>query len=190
MTPAPVPRGQALWALALLLGLGLADLCAAEPLPAATVDLQEAFQHSPLVFVLSAQLDEQFRARRGALRGQLRALGELRNRLQGADAEARPKLEEQVLQKSQALAKAQETYRKDLETAQSKKTQELLAKVQEVAAEVARDKRLTLLVNRGAVLYSGEGVPAPLPDITEDVIRALLQKTRPSASDPAPPGSR
>ena len=170
---------RALWALALpLLVLGLADLRAAEPLPAATVDLQEAFQRSPLVFVLSAQLDEQFRARRGTLRRQLRALGELRNRLEQADAEARPKLEEQLLKESQAMAKAQETYRRDLQAARSKRTQELLATVQVVAAEVAREKRLTLLVNRGAVLYSGEGNAAPLPDITEDVIRALVRKTR------------
>ncbi|MCW5633608.1 MAG: OmpH family outer membrane protein [Rubrivivax sp.] len=148
------------------------------------VDLRQAFQRSPLAMTLTVGIGAEFEGRRRELRRRLIELGKLRDRAQRAEGQERTELEERIWQESRSAAEAQSAYRRDLEAAQKRLGDELLAHVSEVAAEVARERGLTLLVKTEGVLWTRSPAVVPI-DITEDVARALLQRAERPAAAPA-----
>jgi len=156
---------------------------AADAVPIGVVDLEQAFQRSPLVLALAVRLGTEFEPRRRALKQRVAELARLRNRAQVAPAAERAGLEERVGAEAQAVAAAQAELRRDLEAAQRKHGEEFMSRVAEVAAEVAREKGMALLVRKGGILWTRSADPVPI-DITEDVVRAILRK-----AEQAPPGA-
>ena len=156
---------------------------AADALPIGVVDLEQAFQRSPLVVALAVRVGAEFEPRRRALRQRVAELARLRDRAQVAPAAERAGLEERVRAEAQAVAAAQAELRRDLDAAQKKHGEEFMDRVAEVAAEVAREKGLALLVRKGGILWTRSADPAAV-DITEDVVRAILRK-----AEQAPPGA-
>jgi hypothetical protein len=80
----------------------------------------------------------------------------------------------------------------ELATAQQRRGDELIAMVEEVAREVARQEGVTLLLRKQGLLYTGDGAlytdevgEAEWVDLTEQVARALLEKINPTEI-PAP----
>ena len=83
------------------------------------------------------------------------------------------------------LVERQRRYREDLAAAQRRQGEEMIARVEEVARQVASERGLTLLLEKEGVLYTLEGDLAELPDaerfdLTEPVIRALLDRINPT----------
>jgi len=99
------------------------------------------------------------------------------------------KLSDQVREEARALGLALERYRLDLEAAQKSEGELLLERVVQVAAGVAREKGLTLIVKRNGV-PPASGQEGELLDITDDVTRALVRQAQPAAPRSAPAPSR
>ena len=91
------------------------------------------------------------------------------------------------------LAELQRDYRADVAAAQERQRAVMVARVEEVALEVARAEGVTLLFRRDGALYRDDGSEAervdvePL-DLTEPVIRALLDRINPTRI-PEPPAA-
>ena len=170
-------------------------LCLAAGVPACTampevgvVDVEQAFQRSPLVMVSSVQLNEQFKSVQRNLKKRGRVLAHLRQQLGYGDAQistdARAALEARIESKTAKLLELQRQYRADLAAAQGRRAEEMIARVVAVATEVARREGLTLLLKKEAIVYADDaGIVRR--DITDQVIRALLERMNPTKI-PAP----
>ena len=167
----------------------LAVACADEP-RVGVVDVQEAFQRSPLVMVSAHQIKEQLGSTERDLKKRGRALAELRQQLEHGDLELgdaqRAKIEEAFAAEAAGLAELQRSYRADLSAAQERQGEEMIAQVEEVVRQVAMREGLALLVRREGVLYTDEDAVAGHIDITELVARALLAKINPTEIPAAP----
>ena len=161
----------------------------AEPASVAVVDVEQAFQRSPLVLAMAAQLNTRFESRKRELGARMRRLAELRNLQARVSDSDLAKLSDQVWEESRALGLALERYRLDLEAAQKSEGELLLERVVQVAAGVAREKGLTLIVKRNGV-PPASGQEGELLDITDDVTRALVRQAQPAAPRSAPAPSR
>jgi Skp family chaperone for outer membrane proteins len=113
--------------------------------------VEQAFQRSPLVLAMAAQLNTRFESRKRELGARMRRLSELRNLQARVSDSDLAKLSDQVREESRALGLALERYRLDLEAAQKSEGELLLERVAQVAAGVAREKGLTLIVKRNGV---------------------------------------
>ena len=69
-------------------------------------------------------------------------------------------LEAQLAAETAALADLQRQYRVDLAAAQQRQGEQMIARVEEVAEQVASERGLTLLLERDGVLYTPDGAPA------------------------------
>jgi Skp family chaperone for outer membrane proteins len=177
----------------LLLALLAAVACSEEP-RVGVVDVQQAFQRSPLVMVAALELKGDLGSVQRDLKKRGRALAELQQQLEHGnlelDAEQRAQLDARVAQETASLVRLQGQYRVDLAAARQRQGEEMIQRLEEVAREVARERGLTLLVKKDGVLYTNdEAGPAPL-DITEQVIRALLQKINPTEIPPPDPNGQ
>lgn len=152
------------------------------------VDVEQAFQRSPLVMVSSVQLNEQFKPLQRDLKKRYRELAQLRQQLgyRGAQigTDDRAALEARIEARTDKLVELQRQYRADLAVAQERRAEEMIARVVAVATEVARREGLTLLIKKEAIVYADDaGIVRR--DITDQVIRALLERMNP-AKVPAP----
>ena len=152
------------------------------------VDVEQAFQRSPLVMVSSVQLNEQFKSVQWNLKKRGRELAHLRQQLGYEDAQistdARAALEARLESKTAKLLELQRQYRADLAVAQERRAEEMIARVVAVATEVARREGLPLLIKKEAIVYAdNDGIVRR--DITDQVIRALLERMNPTKI-PAP----
>jgi len=154
---------------------------AADASPVGVVDLEQAFQRSPAVMALAVRVGAEFEPRRRALNQRIAGLARLRDRAQAAPADERVELEERVRAEALAVAGVQAKLRRDMEAAQKEYGEEFMARVAEVAADVAREKGLSILVRKGGVLWTRPADPASV-DITEDVIRTILLKVEQAPS--------
>ena len=181
---APPPRLSPL-ALLALATLG----CGAEP-RVGVVDVQEAFQRSPLVMVAALQLKGDVGAVQRDLKKRGRSLAELQQQVRhGALAlsqEQREAIEQRIADETAQLTELQVRYRADLAAAQERQGNEMIARVEEVAREVARREGLALLVRSDDVLYAADDFDVARIDVTEQVIRSLLQRINPTEI-PDPP---
>jgi Skp family chaperone for outer membrane proteins len=175
--------------LLLPLVLLVAVACAEEP-RLGVVDVQEAFQRSPLAMVSAHQIKADLGSEERDLKKRGRALAELRRQLEHGGAEIaeaqRAQLDAQIQEETQRLTELQRSYRADLATAQRRHGEEMIARVEAVAREVAEREGLALLLRRDAVLYAEEDFDFERIDITEQVARALLEKINPTEIEPEP----
>ena len=156
----------------------------------AVVDVQQAFQRSPLVMVSAHQIKGDMGASQRELKQRGRALAELRMQVEHGqlelDEQQRQQAKARIAAETASLLEAQRLYRTDLEAAQRRRGEELLAQVEEVAREVAQRQGLTLLLRRqdglyteDGALYEGEPADAETVDLTEQVARDLLERINP-----------
>jgi Skp family chaperone for outer membrane proteins len=80
----------------------------------------------------------------------------------------------------------QTSYRAELAEARERRGEELIARVEEVAREVARREGLALLLRRDGILYADDAAGIDRVDLTEQVARALLEKINPTEIPAAP----
>ena len=123
--------GRAIWSV-LAVALWMAATIApahAEPASVAVVDVEQAFQRSPLVLAMAAQLNTRFESRKRELGARMRRLAELRNLQARVSDSDLAKLSDQVREESRALGLALERYRLDLEAAQKSEGELLLERV-------------------------------------------------------------
>ena len=181
-----------------LLAMLLALACADEE-RVAVVDVQQAFQRSPLVMVSAHQIKGDLGASQRDLKKRGRALAELRMQVEHGrlelDDQQRKQAAAQIAAETDSLLEAQHQYRAKLEAAQRRRGEELIAQVEEVAREVARREGLRLLLRKegglyteDGALYEGEPGDAETVDLTEQVARELLQRINPTEipATPAP----
>jgi len=170
--------------------LALALACAGET-RVGVVDVQEAFQRSPLVMASAHQIKGDLGASQRDLKKRGRALAELRMQVEHGplelDEQQRQQAEARIAQETASLLEAQRQYRAELEAAQRQRGEELIAQVEEVAREVARREGLTLLLRKQGRLYSEDGTlyegepgDAEKVDLTEQVARELLERINPA----------
>jgi Skp family chaperone for outer membrane proteins len=173
----------------LSVGLLAATGCADEP-RVGVVDVQEAFQHSPLAMVAALQLKGEVGSAQRDIKKRGRAIADLLKQVRHGDhelsVEQREEIEQRIAQETAQLTKLQVEYRADLAAAQQRQGQEMIAKVEDVAREVARQEGLAVLVRSDDVLYAAKDADVARIDITEQVIRALLDKINPTEI-PEPP---
>jgi Skp family chaperone for outer membrane proteins len=179
------------WLSVLIIVLGCGD----EP-RIGIVDVQQAFQRSPLVMVSAHRIKGDLGGTERELKKRGRALAQMRMELEHGtpllDAAQREQARTQIDVEAASLAEAQRQYRMELATAQQRRGDELIAMVEEVAREVARQEGVTLLLRKQGLLYTGDGAlytdevgEAEWVDLTEQVARALLEKINPTEI-PAP----
>jgi Skp family chaperone for outer membrane proteins len=170
--------------------------CAEEP-RFGVVDVQLAFQRSPLVMVSAHEIKADLGGAGQDLKARGRALAELRRQLAHGglelDEEQRAEVEARIAEETASLIEAQTRYRADLGAAQKRRGEELIARIEGVAREVAQREQLTLLLRRDGALYTEEGTlyPGELDaadsvDLTEQVARALLERINPTVIPAAP----
>jgi len=173
-----------------LLLLLLALACADET-RVGVVDVQQAFQRSPLVMVSAHQIKGDLGGSERDLKKRGRALAEMRRELEHGglelEAEQRAQVEARIAEETASLLEAQRRYRETLDAARQRRGEELIAQVEEMAREVAHREGLMLLLRKdGALytedgtLYSGDGQDAQYIDLTEQVARALLERINPT----------
>lgn len=155
------------------------------------VDVQQAFQRSPLAMVSAHRIKGDLGGTEHDLKERGRALAEMRMRLEHGglelDEEQRARAEARITDETASLVEAQRQYRADLAAAQRRRGEELIAQVEELAREVARREGLTLLLRKqgglyteDGALYAGELGDAERVDLTQQVARALLERINPT----------
>jgi Skp family chaperone for outer membrane proteins len=112
-----------------------------------------------------------------------RSLAELRKQLAygdlDLDAEQRRQIEARIADDAARLRELQQQHRTRLTAAQERHGEAMIARVEEVAREVAKREGLVLLLRNDGVLYEAdEGLERV--DITEAVARALLDRINPT----------
>jgi Skp family chaperone for outer membrane proteins len=176
--------------LARILMLVVALACADET-RFGVVDVEQAFQRSPLVLVSAHRIKADLGGTGGELKKRGRALAEMRKQLEHGGLELDPRrraaAEARIAEETTRLVEAQREYRLELEAAQQLRGEELVAQVEEIAREVARKEGVTLLLLKQGRLYRADGtlqevaIPeAERVDLTEKVARALLAKINPT----------
>ena len=183
---AEVKRPLCFASLSLLVTSG----CAEEP-RVGVVDVEQAFQRSPLMMVSALMLKGELASVQRDIKKRGRELAELRGRVEhgdlALDAEQRAQIGAQIEEETLRLTELQRRYRADLALAQERQGQEMIARIEEVARDVARREGLAILVRMDDLLYAEEGVDLGRIDITEQVARALLEKINPAEiPEPAP----
>ncbi len=171
--------------LALLLAIGCSD----DP-RVGVVDVQQAFQRSPLVMVAALQLKGDVGSEQAHIKKRSRALAKLLKQVRHGDhelsTEQREEIEQRIAEETAQLTELQARYRADLAAAQQRQAEKMVAKVEDVAREVARQQGLAFLVRSDDVLYAAKDADLARIDITEQVIRTLLDKISPTEI-PDPP---
>ena len=118
-----------------------------------------------------------------------RALAERRKLLEhgavGLGPQQREEAAAALAEELDRLRELQEGYRSDLAAARERQTREMIARIEEVAREVARDQGIAVLVRRADILQVAEGADLAPLDVTDAVIRALLEKINPTEIPPA-----
>ncbi len=156
------------------------------------VDVEQAFQRSPLMMVSGLTLKGELASVQRDIKKRGRELAELRRRVEhgdvALDAEQRSQIGARIEEETLRLSELQRRYRADLALAQERQGQEMIARIEEVAREVAKREGLAIVVRVDDLLYAEEGVDLGRLDITEQVARALLEKINP-AEIPKPPAA-
>jgi Skp family chaperone for outer membrane proteins len=153
------------------------------------VDVQAAYQHSPLLLVSAHEIKKELGNTEREIKQRGRELAELRQLLAHGDVgtdRQRLALVKRVEQESASLVELETGYRLRLEAARKRAGERMIARVEEVARQVAEERGLDFLVRRSDLLYERADADFAGVDMTADVARALLAKINPTEI-PQPP---
>jgi Skp family chaperone for outer membrane proteins len=157
--------------------------CSEDP-TVGVVDVQRAFQSSPLVMVSAHEIKAELGGVDRELKKRGRALAELRQHVEHGrlelDVQERAGIEARIADETNALRELQRRYREDLAAARERHGEIMIARVEEVARDVARREGVALLVRSDGVVYSDEAIGLQTVDLTEQVARALLERINPT----------
>jgi outer membrane protein len=135
-------------------------------------DMQQMMQSSPLVDQLNKKLQEQFKPRQDKIAAAQKNLGDEINKLNDTNSKLTPdernKLKDKVIADRSAYEAMAKSYQEDLSKSQNEAMQKLMTKLQSAVSEVAQKDGYTLVVQKGAVLYSD-----PKSDVTSQVLDVL-----------------
>ena len=116
----------------------------------AVVDVQRAYQHSPLGMVSAILVRDGMGRSQTELKKRGRALADLRQRLEHGpievDPEQRAKIEALIAMETAKLAELQQTHHTRLAELQQKVGEELIQRVERVARDLAEKEGLELLL--------------------------------------------
>lgn len=136
------------------------------------LDVRQVLQKSPQVAALQKKMQSEFGGRQKqieAAQQQLQQNAEKLNRDSAVlSASDKDTLTKKVQTEQQTLRDMQMSFQKDVYTKQNEQMQGILNQVQTIVAKIAKEKQLTLVVAKEAVIYAGDSV-----DITNEVVAAL-----------------
>ncbi|MCG8590533.1 MAG: OmpH family outer membrane protein [Proteobacteria bacterium] len=174
--------------LALLASPALSARAAEEP-RVAVVDVQKAFQHSPLLMAVTGTLTSQFRPLQGKIRGKAKRVAALRRQLADPNtplsSEERLALQTRADEESTALAALQADYQRDLRVVHDARSQQARAEIESIARTLAREHGLPLVLREASEPPTDENPEGPSLDLTDAVIRKLIERMNPTR-DAAP----
>ena len=132
-------------------------------------DMQQMMQTSPLVDQLNKKLQEQFKPRQDKIAATEKSLGDEINKLNDSNSkltnDERTKLKDKIVSDRASYQAMAKSYQEDLSKAQNEAMQKLMAQLQSAVGQVATKDGYTLVVQKGAVLYSD-----PKADVTSQVL--------------------
>ncbi|HEV2614163.1 MAG TPA: OmpH family outer membrane protein [Gammaproteobacteria bacterium] len=135
-------------------------------------DMQQMMQSSPLVDQLNKKLQEQFKPRQDKIAAMEKNLGDEINKLNDSSSkltnEDRTKLKDKIVSDRSSYQAMAKSYQEDLSKAQNEAMQKLMAQLQSAVGQVAAKDGYTLVVQKGAVLYSD-----PKADVTSQVLDVM-----------------
>ncbi len=135
-------------------------------------DMQQMMQTSPLVEQLNKKLQDQFKPRQDKIQAAQKSLGDEINKLNDTNSkltnEERTKLKDKIISDRSAYETMAKSYQDDLSKAQNDAMQKLMTQLTSAVGQVAQKDGYTLVVQKGAVLYS-----KPDTDVTQQVLDEL-----------------
>jgi Skp family chaperone for outer membrane proteins len=185
--------GDGLGASAVVVSLSLLVLsfpaCVSTKEPrVAIVDVQYAFQHSPLGMASAMLVRKSMGGAQRDLKKRGRSLAELRQQLEHGSFELnalqRQKIETLIQAETARLTELQIEYRAELAATQLRLGEQMIERVESVAREIAVENRFTLVFRKEDALYTAQDISAEefesaAFDITDQVIQVLLDKMNP-----------
>lgn len=135
----------------------------------ATVNVQQVLQQSPRVSELSKKLESEFKSRQAKIGDEQKALQDKLDKLK-KEAPTMSQKDKDAMQKSIAaersgLVAKVVAYQQDLQKEQNKAMQGILADLNSIVSDIAKQQSLALVLDSQAVIYAaGEN-----NDITKDV---------------------
>jgi Skp family chaperone for outer membrane proteins len=154
----------------------------------AIVDVQYAFQHSPLGMASALLVRKSMGGAQNDLKKRGRSLAELRQRLEHGgfelDASQRREIETLIESETARLAELQSEYHAELAATQLRLGEEMIERVESVARDIAAREGFTLVFRKRDALYTAQDISAEeldsaATDITDEVIQVLLDKMNP-----------
>lgn len=135
-------------------------------------DMQQMMQTSPLVDQLNKKLQDQFKPRQDKIAAAQKSLGDEINKLNDTNSKLtnddRNKLKDKVVSDRAAYEAMAKSYQEDLSKAQNEAMQKLMGQLTTAVSDVAQKDGYTLVVQKGAVLYS-----QPQSDVTKQVLNVM-----------------
>ena len=154
----------------------------------AIVDVQYAFQHSPLGMASAMLVRKSMGGAQRDLKKRGRSLAELRQQLEHGSFELnalqRREIETLIQAETARLTELQIEYRAELAATQLRLGEQMIERVESVAREIAVRNGFTLVFRKQDALYTAQDVSAEefesaAFDITDQVIQVLLDKMNP-----------
>jgi outer membrane protein len=135
-------------------------------------DMQQMMQTSPLVDQLNKKLQDQFKPRQDKIAAAQKNLGDEINKLNDSNSkmtiEQRNQLKDKVVSDRAAYEAMAKSYQDDLSKSQNEAMQKLMTQLTSAVGDVAQKDGYTLVVQKGAVLYS-----QPQFDVTKQVLDVM-----------------
>lgn len=154
----------------------------------AIVDVQYAFQHSPLGMASAMLVRKSMGGAQRDLKKRGRSLAELRQQLEHGSFELnalqRREIETLIQAETARLTELQIEYRAELAATQLRLGEQMIERVESVAREIAVRNGFTLVFRKQDALYTAQDISAEefesaAFDITDQVIQVLLDKMNP-----------
>jgi outer membrane protein len=136
------------------------------------LDLQAVLQQSPQVQSADVKFKKEFAPREQKLKAQANAIqaevDQLNRNASVMSATQQGKAKDKISKDQDDFQQAQSQFQQDVQTAQGKAMQQILAQIKSVVATIAAQKDYDLVVQKSSVVYAKDQY-----DVTTEVIKAL-----------------
>lgn len=136
------------------------------------VDMRQILQSSTQIKSINKDLNKQFASRKESIlkmgRDLQKEIKQYRKNKSILSKKKLTALQHKIGKQESELRAAQLKFQQDLFVAQNKQMKSFMKKLHRVARDVAKDKKLDLVLTKNTVLYSSSSV-----DITSDVLKKL-----------------